>query len=128
MPERTVTVNVTDSQIVNINQVDIRKTNLEVTAENVSNKLFIFHRKYEGLELRDKFVAVASVSDLENIPEDTPTDTTGMYRTSEMTLYTDMPYKLDEVIDDIKRRMRTLLQSLKELETPFSTYDFTISV
>lgn len=94
-------------------------------AVNITDKVFVVEKSLRG---EDNFIVVASASDLTNIPDFfDPNADSRLYRVSEIELIIDSFELGKEFIESIRRRIRALLISLKNIKEFSQSYSEVIN-
>jgi hypothetical protein len=100
-----------------------RATVSVASATDITDKIFVVNTLYQpGSQV---FLYVATPADLSVIPEDTP-NIEGLLRVSSFTVDYDRDGILDEYLSRVQSRVQLLLDTLKVLDTPQESYDFTV--
>jgi hypothetical protein len=100
-----------------------RATVSVASATDITDKIFVVNTLYQpGSQV---FLYVATPADLSVIPEDTP-NTEGLLRVSSFMVDYDRDGILDEYLSRVQSRVQLLLDTLKVLDTPQESYDFTV--
>jgi hypothetical protein len=100
-----------------------RATVSVASATDITDKIFVVNTLYQPDS--QVFLYVATPADLSVIPEDTP-NTEGLLRVSSFTVDYDRDGILDEYLSRVQSRVQLLLDTLKVLDTPQESYDFTV--
>lgn len=93
-------------------------------ATDVTDKVFVVDAlSRPGTQI---FLYVATPADLEDLPDDVMNDD-GLLRVNSFVIEYDRDGILDEYLDRVRMRIQLLLDTLKVLDTPQESYDFTVT-
>jgi hypothetical protein len=89
-----------------------------VNPQNISGKVFINQRvrNFAKDKFEDTFVAVCTPTQLEDLQEDSPDESTSYYRTNKIDLVARTPELLQTVFDSILFEVKKLVIDLSDLE------------
>lgn len=105
------------------------RMDLEITAaENITSKVFVKQRLLVAgtSTYNDVFVAVCTPAQIEDLPEDNPTDTS-FFRVSKIELVNENPEYLEQVAADVLIELKQLIASLTYLETTSVVAVYTVT-
>ena len=109
-------INIQDTGSDIVDGQSVRRLHVQVVAATgVSSKIFLVRQHGDNTE----FVTVCMVNDLSDFPEDAPLEDAAdpLFRVDEFDFVTNLPAMITELKNNIDRRVKLLLNTLKLVET-----------